>query len=55
MDSSAVLFYSTTAEKYHELSVKKPTALYFLTDTGEIYRGDIPFSFPHRRVMRVVT
>lgn len=36
-----VVFKYGTREQYDNLSEKNSNALYFLTDTGEIYRGDV--------------
>lgn len=36
-----ILFKYGTRAKYDALAVKDPSALYFLTDTGEIYRGAV--------------
>ncbi len=41
-----VLFYTATAAQYNALQTKNENALYFLTDTGEFYKGATRFSFP---------
>ena len=45
-----VLFFTATAAQYAALEAKDENALYFLTDTGELYKGTIRFSFPVRQV-----
>ena len=41
--SNKVIFKFGTKAKYLALSTKLENALYFLTDTGELYRGTVPF------------
>jgi hypothetical protein len=41
-----VLFFTATAAQYAALGTKNENAIYFLTDTGEIFKGSTPFSFP---------
>lgn len=36
-----VTFYSTTSDGYNSISQKDGNTLYFLTDEGKIYRGDV--------------
>lgn len=38
-----VLFKFGTRADYNALTTKQSNALYFLTDTGELYRGEVPF------------
>ena len=38
--ASQVRFYSGTKQQYLNLNTYNPLALYFCTDTGELYRGD---------------
>jgi len=45
-----VLFYAVTQAQYDNLETKDANALYFLTDTGSIRKGDVPFSHPVRTV-----
>lgn len=45
-----VLFYSITAAQYAAIKTKDSNALYFLTDTGEIFKGTVRFSFPVKAV-----
>lgn len=45
-----VLFYATTTQLFNSLNIKDENALYFLTDTGEIYKGSTRFSFPVKQV-----
>jgi hypothetical protein len=47
MADNKVLFKFGTAAQYAALETKNSNALYFLLDTNEIYRGDVPFSQPH--------
>lgn len=41
--SNKVIFKFGTRAKYNALANKLDNALYFLTDTGELYRGTVPF------------
>jgi len=41
-----VLFYAVSAAQYAAITTKDPSALYFLTDTNRLYKGDVPFSHP---------
>lgn len=41
MAANQVVFKYGTREQYDNLAAKATNALYFLTDTGEIYRGDV--------------
>lgn len=45
-----VLFYTATASQYAALTTKNENALYFITDTGELYKGTARFSFPVKQV-----
>ena len=45
-----VLFYATTRQLFNAHAIKDENALYFLTDTGEIYKGSTRFSFPVKQV-----
>ena len=45
-----VLFYTATSSQFKALSLKEENALYFITDTGEIYKGATRFSFPVKQV-----
>lgn len=45
-----VLFYTATAEKFAALEQKNDQALYFITDTGELYKGAVRFGFPVKLV-----
>lgn len=45
-----VLFYIATRPQYDALETKNPYALYFLADTGELFKGDIRFGFPTKLV-----
>ncbi len=45
-----VLFYTATAAQFAQLETKNENALYFLTDTGEFYKGSTRFSFPVKLV-----
>ena len=45
-----VLFYTTTAEKFNTLTTTDENALYFITDTGELYKGSVRYSFPVKQV-----
>ncbi len=45
-----VLFYAATAAQFAALQSKDENALYFLTDTGEFYKGATRFSFPVQSV-----
>ncbi len=45
-----VLFYTATAAQFVALQSKDENALYFLTDTGEFYKGTTRFSFPVQQV-----
>jgi len=42
-----VIFKFGTRAEYDALQVKETTALYFLLDTNELYRGTVPFNTPH--------
>ena len=42
-----VLFKFGTRAQYNALETKLENALYFLTDTGELYRGNVPFGQAH--------
>ena len=41
-----VKFYTLTSTQYNALDTKDEGSLYFLSDTGVIYRGQTKFSFP---------
>lgn len=41
-----VEFYSGTRAQYDALKEHSRSALYFLEDTGELYKGDQPYSCP---------
>lgn len=45
-----VLFYTATENQFKALSVKDENALYFITDTGELYKGSVRYSFPVKPV-----
>jgi hypothetical protein len=45
-----VLFYTATAAQYAALETKNDHAIYFITDTGDLFKGSVPFSFPCRLV-----
>lgn len=45
-----VLFYTATSEQYNALATKDENALYFITDTGELYKGAVRYSFPVKQV-----
>ncbi len=45
-----VLFYTATVAQFAALQSKDENALYFLTDTGEFYKGATRFSFPVQQV-----
>jgi hypothetical protein len=45
-----VLFLTGTKAQYDALATKNTNAIYFLTDTGEIRKGDAPFSHPVKAV-----
>ena len=45
-----VMFYAVTAEQFTALETKNENALYFLSDTGELYKGSVRFSFPVKQV-----
>jgi hypothetical protein len=45
-----VLFYTATENQFQALSVKDENALYFITDTGELYKGSVRYSFPVKQV-----
>jgi len=45
-----VLFYYTTRPQYDALETKDVHSLYFLADTGEIFKGDVRFGFPVKEV-----
>ena len=42
-----VLFYTATAEKFAALEQKNDQALYFITDTGELYKGAVRFGYSY--------
>lgn len=44
--ANKVLFFTATAAQYAALESKNENAIYFIYDTGEIYKGSTPFSFP---------
>lgn len=43
---SKVLFYTATAAEFAALENKNDSALYFVTDTGEFYKGNTRFGTP---------
>ena len=45
-----VLFYTATANQFNTLTTKDENALYFITDTGELYKGSVRYSFPVKEV-----
>ena len=45
-----VLFYSLTAAQYAAIATKDANALYFVSDTGEIFKGATRFTFPVKTV-----
>lgn len=45
-----ILFYTATAQQFAALENKNPDALYFITDTQQIYKGDVPYTFPVKTV-----
>ena len=45
-----VLFYTATAAQFNILPTKDENALYFITDTGELYKGSVRYSFPVKQV-----
>ena len=45
-----VMFYAVTSEQFTALESKNENALYFLSDTGELYKGSVRFSFPVKQV-----
>ena len=45
-----VLFYTATAAKFATLEAKNENALYFITDTGELYKGAVRYTFPVQQV-----
>ena len=45
-----VLFYTATSNQFNALSTKDENALYFITDTGELYKGSVRYSFPVKQV-----
>lgn len=45
-----VLFYSATSEQFNALTTKDENALYFISDTGELYKGAVRYSFPVKQV-----
>ena len=45
-----VMFYAVTSEQFTALESKNEDALYFLSDTGELYKGSVRFSFPVKQV-----
>ena len=42
-----VLFKFGTQQQYQALETKQSNALYFLTDTGELFRGELPIARAH--------
>ncbi len=48
--ANKVLFFTATAAQYAALGTKNENAIYFISDTGEIYKGSTPFSFPCKLV-----
>ena len=47
MPNPKVLFKFGTRAQYEALATTLDNALYFLTDTGELYRGSVPFGQAH--------
>lgn len=45
--NAKVIFKFGTKAQYQALTTKLDNALYFLTDTGELYRGSVPFGRAH--------
>lgn len=45
-----VLFYTATAAQFNSLTTKDENALYFITDTGELFKGAVRYSFPVKQV-----
>ena len=45
-----VLFYTATSNQFNALSTKDENALYFITDTGELYKGSVRYSFPVKQI-----
>ena len=45
-----VLFFTATSAQFKALSAKDENALYFITDTGELYKGSVRYSFPVKPV-----
>lgn len=45
-----VLFYTATVAQFNALETKNENAIYFLTDSGELYKGSTRFSFPVKQV-----
>lgn len=45
-----VLFYTANSEQFNTLATKDENALYFITDTGELYKGSVRYSFPVKQV-----
>lgn len=45
--NAKVIFKFGTRAQYDSLASKLENALYFLTDTGELYRGSVPFGQAH--------
>ena len=45
--NAKVIFKFGTKAQYQALATKLDNALYFLTDTGELYRGSVPFGRAH--------
>ena len=43
---SKVLFFTATAAEFAALETKNDAALYFITDTGEFYKGNTRFGTP---------
>lgn len=47
---SQVLFYAVTQTQYDGLTSKDENAIYFVTDTGRIYKGEVAFAHPVQTV-----
>lgn len=45
-----VLFFTVAAAQYTALETKNENAIYFIPDSGEIYKGSMSFSFPCKLV-----
>ena len=45
-----VLFFTATSAQFKALSAKDENALYFITDTGDLYKGSVRYSFPVKQV-----